>query len=397
MHKLITTTLLVLFVGLIACKKKTEDTSVADKQTQQKQEVVANYANIVQATYQDALSKAQILKTTINDFIANPTDAKFTAVKNAYIDARTPYEQSESFRFYGGPIDDDVTGVEGLLNSWPMDEGYIDYIVGYPNSGIINDPVTHPTINKDTLEALNSVGSETNISVGYHAIEFLLWGQDLSATGPGARPYTDYVTGGTGTASNQDRRGAYLKACAELLVQHLQTVADAWAPNADNYRKAFIAAPADSSLRKIFLGIGSFSKGELAGERMSVALSTQEQEEEHSCFSDQTDVDIKLGAKSIQNVWTGKYIKADGTVIQGTSLSTLVASYNAQFGGQLDTQIDETVQACNAVQHPFDQQILGTNPTGRANIQTAIDKLKTLGDMFVTGAAALGITNVTIQ
>ena len=59
-----------------------------------------------------------------------------------------------------------------------------------------------PEITAEALTAANEEGGETNISTGWHAIEFLLWGQDLSATGPGARPATDYTT-----APNAERRG----------------------------------------------------------------------------------------------------------------------------------------------------------------------------------------------
>ena len=51
------------------------------------------------------------------------------------------YSPTEVFRFYGGPIDDD-NGPEGLLNAWPLDEVFIDYVLGNPDAGIINDPLS---------------------------------------------------------------------------------------------------------------------------------------------------------------------------------------------------------------------------------------------------------------
>ena len=103
---------------------------------------------------------------------------------------------------------------------------FVDYVVGNPNSGIINNIVTYPTIDQATLLTANENGGEHNISLGFHAIEFLLWGQDTMATSAGLRPYTDYLTTG-GTASNQARRGQYLNTTVDILLAGLQQVRDA--------------------------------------------------------------------------------------------------------------------------------------------------------------------------
>ena len=79
-------------------------------------------------------------------------------------------------------------GPEGLINAWPLDEAYIDYVEGDPAAGVVNDPDTYPTIDAELLTSLNEQGGEANISTGWHAIEFLLWGQDLSTDGPGDAP-----------------------------------------------------------------------------------------------------------------------------------------------------------------------------------------------------------------
>ena len=211
------------------------------EQNTDKKDFVNNYAQVVYAGYNDCYTALQTFKTAAVDFIATPTAVKLDTLKSLYIAMRYPYEQTEAFRFYGGPIDNDTDGPEGLMNGWPMDESYVDYVVGNNNSGIINDTVTYPVIDGALLASLNQVGGESNISCGYHAIEFLLWGQDLSATGPGARPYTDYVTGAGGTATHQARRGQYLIAAVDLLLSHLLQVKNAWDPSiAGNYRESFI-------------------------------------------------------------------------------------------------------------------------------------------------------------
>jgi putative iron-regulated protein len=204
------------------------------------QSVVANYADLLFANYSAAAADAETLRDAIDAFVTAPSQATLDAAKSAWIAARPSYQQSEAARFYNGPIDDPETGPEGRINAWPLDENYIDYVDGAPASGIINDPVGFPVIDEDALSEANEAGGEANISTGYHAIEFLLWGQDRSATGPGERPISDYVTDGTNPADPIVRRGAYLQAAGHLLVDDLQQVAAAWAPgDPSNYRAEF--------------------------------------------------------------------------------------------------------------------------------------------------------------
>src|SRR5688572_8448901 len=189
-------------------------------------EAVAQYAEIVSASYNDSLTSARALDAAITSFVAAPSAAGLTDAKNLWLDAREPYLQTEVYRFYDGPIDNPDDGPEGLLNAWPLDENYIDYVVGGEEEGMVNNP--QMTIDKDSILGANEGIDEKSISTGYHAIEFLLWGQDTDPQGPGDRPFTDYVDGGT--AANQDRRRAYLETVSDLLVENLQTLVDAWDP-----------------------------------------------------------------------------------------------------------------------------------------------------------------------
>ena len=148
---------------------------------------------------------AKQLQAAIAAFVAAPSDATSAAAKEEWLAARDDYLPTEVYRFYDGPIDHPKTGLEGQINAWPLDEAYIDGVTDDPESGIINDTSTYPEITEDVLVEANEKGGETNISTGWHAIEFLLWGQDSTTGQPGARPVTDYTT-----AANAARRAGYL-------------------------------------------------------------------------------------------------------------------------------------------------------------------------------------------
>ncbi|MES2628047.1 MAG: imelysin family protein [Bacteroidota bacterium] len=374
----------LLAVSLLSsCKKDKEEQTQTPAATVTAKEVVTNYSNIVYASYSDALTKSKELRLSAAAFISAPSQAGLDGVKNAYLAAREPYGQTDAYRFYDGPIDD-AEGKEGLMNGWPLDEDYIDYVVGNSTSGIINDSVNYAQINKTVLEEANEVAGETNISTGYHAIEFLLWGQDLSQTGAGNRPYTDYVAGSEVSAA---RRGKYLLAAIDLLIDDLTYTAEAWAPAKDNYRKTFEAQDAQFSLKLILTGIGKFAKGELYGERMSVAYDTQSQEDEHSCFSDQTHRDFILGQKGIDNVFFGTYTRTDGTKISGKGIYDLVNAKNAAVAKTAKDALADAAAKVAAIQPPFDREII----TGRSRVFAAIQSGNEEATQIVEVATALGI------
>ncbi|MBL4707253.1 MAG: hypothetical protein JKY48_02275 [Flavobacteriales bacterium] len=386
-----------LSLGFVACSDDDDDTvtpTATDPNAGLKSEIKANYADIVYASYEDSYNEALELQTAINAFTLSPTQAGFDNCKQKWLDAREPYGQTEAYRFANGPIDAE-NGPEGLLNAWPLDEGFVDYVVGNATTGLINNPSAYPNLNSNILDSLNETGGDKNISVGYHAIEFLLWGQDDPNTAlktPGNRPYTDYLTAG-GTASNQARRAEYLKLSASLLVGHLKTMKDTWdASKSNNYYATFMNLTNDEALTNILTAIGTLSKSELATERMEAALKQQDQEEEHSCFSDNTHRDMILNAQGIRNIYIGEYNRVDGSIVSGKSIQDLIALVNSTLEGELNTLSSTSMTQVNAIPIPFDfsltQEVLG----GLGPIQTVIITLQSQGDKISELASALGIT-----
>lgn len=353
-------------------------------------EVVKHYAVIVDATYSDLLRQTKALQTAVDALIAAPSEQALQTARQAWVNAREIYGQSEAFRFYGGPIDG-RDGPEGRINSWPMDESFVDGVKGKPTSGLINNP--RFKINAKNLSAMNERGGEENIATGWHAIEFLLWGQDFNPNGPGDRSFEDFVDG---RAPHADRRRLYLKTVMDLLVNDLTQVQRAWQPGGGNYRAKFEQEGLES-VRKMLVGIGSLSRGELAGERMEVALASQDQEDEQSCFSDNTHRDIVNDAIGIQNVWTGHYRTVDGQMLEGPSLKDWVDEADAAVSTQLTQQIEQSVQAAQEIPPPFDQALLGgSDAVGRQKIQATVDSVIAQSKLIVGAANAIGIKRLTL-
>ncbi len=376
--------------------------------------VVSHYAELALAVFSDAASTGKTLQAAVDALLANPNTDTLNAARAAWLAARVPYMQSEVFRFGNAVVDD----WEGQMNAWPLDEGLIDYVaqdyqhaLGNPGASaniianteiqVGEDKLDASTITPELLASLNELGgSEANVATGYHAIEFLLWGQDLNGSNPGAgeRPASDFVVGEGATGGNNERRRAFLKAATDLLVSDLDAMVVQWQPgNASNYRAQLEAESAENGLRKMLFGMGSLSLGELAGERMKVALEANSTEDEHDCFSDNTHNSHFYNAKGIRNVYLGEYKKVDGSTLSGPSLSSMVATLDAAADSTLQADLAATeaklqalVDSANNGQH-FDQLIAADNSDGQQIVRDAIAALVTQTSAIEQAAGKLGI------
>ena len=383
-------------------------------------EVLDTYANIALATYQDSLSTARDLEGALDAFLATPGESTLQAAREAWLAARVPYQQSEVYRF-GNPIVDDW---EGKVNAWPLDEGLIDYVDGsyggesdenryYAANVIANSSlliggktIDAGRIDGDLIRGLHEIDDvEANVSMGYHAIEFLLWGQDLNGTGPGAgaRPWTDFATGDDCTGGSCDRRRAYLSATSDLLIADLQEMVGNW--RADGAaRAALLGSETSAGLAAIVTGMGSLSYGELAGERMKLGLLLHDPEEEHDCFSDNTHNSHYYDAVGIRNVFVGRYQRVDGSLVEGPSLSDLVRAQGEDLDGEMRQKLEETIEAMKLMKHTaetgrmaYDQMIGEGNAEGNAMVQAAIDALLDQTKSIEKVVAALGLGTLEFE
>lgn len=351
--------------------------------------VVTHYADLMFAEYQDSLAAARQLQSNIEVFLKDPTAENFAIAKQSWIASRQSYSQTEIARFYDGPIE----AVEGFINAWPIDQNYLDYTTGSPDSGIINHPDRYPQITRGVIVGANEREGEKTISTGFHAIEFLLWGQDLSADSPGKRSQADYIESLDGPGRHAARRRQYLHLLGQLLVDDLQVVTMQWSPGQrNNYRARFLALPDDAALAKIFAGVGNLSSSELMNERMLVPFATKSQENEQCCFSDTTHLDLIRNEMGVRDILLGRYTRADGSVLEGPGLLALLEKSNPKLAATLQQQLADALAVIQAVPQPFDQAILGDDlAPGRVAVRKALDALQAQNTSIVKAAEALQV------
>ncbi len=381
--------------------------------------VIAHYVDVAEAKYGDALATAKALDAAIEAFLANPTDETLQAARSAWLAARVPYQQTEVYRFGNAVVDD----WEGRVNAWPLDEGLIDYVdasygaesdenslftanvIANPsieiNGKAIDATKITPALISETLQEAG--GIEANVASGYHAIEFLLWGQDLNGNGPGAgnRPATDYSLENC-TNGNCDRRRDYLGAASDLLVADLEEMAANWKAGGAA-RLALEKTGVAGGLSTILTGMGSLSYGELAGERMKLGLLLGDPEEEHDCFSDNTHNSHRYDAVGIRTAYTGVYTRPDGSEMTGPSLADLLAAKDPAIAQELSDDLDATIAAMEAMVEraetveAYDQMIAVGNDEGNATVQAAIDGLITQTRSIERAIAALELGTIELE
>lgn len=380
--------------------------------------VAKTYADIATAGYEDSLITAKDLQAAVDALIATPSEDTLKAARAAWIGSRPSYMQTEAFRFGNVAVDD----WEGTVNAWPLDEGLIDYVdpsygkseendlatlnvIANPKfkiSGVDVDATTiTPELISGTLQEAG--GIEANVASGYHAVEFLLWGQDLNGTGPGAgnRPFTDYVQGEGCTGGNCDRRAAYLKASTDLLVMDLADMAMQWATG--GAARATIEKDPKAALSAILTGMGSLSYGEVAGQRMRLGLMLNDPEEEHDCFSDNTANSHYYDGVGIENVYLGKYTRVDGSVVSGASISELVAAADPAVDTQLKAELAATVTALGAIKAAsdggmaYDQMLAAGNKEGGALVMGGVNALVAQTASIERAITTLGLTGTSIE
>ncbi|MCH2158674.1 MAG: peptidase [Oleiphilaceae bacterium] len=401
---------------LTACT--TVDEAPAQK-TATATDVVSQYVSIAQANYGDSLNTAKTLDTAIKAFLDAPSEESLAAAKSAWIEARVPYQQTEAYRFGNAYVDD----WEGKVNAWPLDEGLIDYVDAsygtesdenpYYAANIIANPKLSvggvevdassitPALLSEQLQEIDEV--ESNVATGYHAIEFLLWGQDLNGTnqGAGARPATDFSLENC-TNGNCDRRREYLQAASTLLISDLEDIVAAWAADGEA-TKQLLAKGDNGGLSTVLTGMGSLSYGELAGERIKLGLMLHDPEEEHDCFADNTHASHFNDALGIRNIYLGSYTKVSGEVVDGASLSDLVAAKDAELDQEMRNKLDVTMSAMQVMVdeankgNTFDVLIGEGNAEGNKVIQDVVDALVDQTKTIEKIVVALNLEEIEVE
>lgn len=347
-------------------------------------EIARSYADDVRRGYAEAHAATVLLQEEVARMLAAPSDATLASARRAWIEARRPYLATEAFRFYEGPIDAPPSGAraegpEGRLNAWPLNEVVIDYVDGDPGAGLVNDARVPMT--REAVLQRDQVSDEADVTTGWHAIEFLLWGQDRDPDGPGARPASDFVAGTPAT----DRRRAYVSLLVAQVIDDLAGLERQWRiGEAGSYADRFLALEPHEAVGRMLTGAALLAGHELASERLAVALDSGSQEDEQSCFSDTTWQDFVWGLAGVKRVYYGRGGSA--------SIAATLKQLQPRLALEMEQRFADAERRVAALHDPFDKVLVAApDSRERADAETAVLALQKLAAGLRDTGRALGV------
>jgi putative iron-regulated protein len=308
-----------------------------------------------------------------------------------------------------------------------LDEGFIDYVDHSYQASVSNAWAHANLIGSKAIDAAgrrvpinyivikqlqmleSSSGIESNIATGYHALEFMLWGQDTHGflSGAGERPWTDFsldpslCSNGKDLASNIAacrKRGEFLQAQSLHILSKLKEMRGYWAPGEGNAGDRLQTSDVSEGLNRILFGLAAMSSEELAGERMHVAVMTNSPEEEQDCFSDDTHNSLWFNALGIENFYYGRYKGRSHIKLETDSLAALAAKYYPELAREIDAGFSETKAAMKVIwaagntgEQYVDQFIAPDNAAGHALFQRVISGLQAQANLLKELGSNLGL------
>ena len=348
--------------------KKEETTEVTIKDAEYDAIVNQYVDNVVIPTYSDLKAKNSALYQAVVAFGDAPSNANFQAICNAWLAAREPWEQSEAFLF--GPVAD--YGLDPNMDSWPLDQ---EAIVKMLESQQWNDMKWTGDYDEDD----DAIAAAQNVR-GFHTLEFLAFRDGKSRT------LTDTAADGEAAnavynAANATAWAQYMRNTAQLLVDDVTTLCDAWNNGYADKFKSHNGGEFTSGLSCIEQLIDGCI--DIAGEVGQAKIgdpydlyksgkTTEALYAVESWYSWHSRDDYTNNIYSIRNAYYGS---RDGS-INKNSLSTLVAKYNATLDADVKAAIKDAADAIQAIPQPF------RNNIDSKEAQTAMDACAELSDIL---------------
>ncbi len=297
--------------------------------------------NVITATYFDLNLRSDALVTSLASLGTVPSSANLASARQAWRDARKPWEQSEGFLY--GPVD--VQGIDPSLDSWPVNQSDLDAVLN--STAVLTADYVHnldPTLR------------------GFHTIEYLLFGSN------GSKEVTDFTT----------RQFEYLLACGEVLHENTTQLYNSWKVTDGNFAKNFLQAGQSGSnypsqkaaLQEIVNGMVGICD-EVANGKINDPFSQQNLTLEESRFSNNSKADFADNIRSIQNCYLGDY---GGT--SGAGITDVVVAKNPELDSKVRREIEEAIAAIEGIPGTFTTAI----SQAPASIQAAQNKVRTLLD-----------------
>ncbi len=339
MKKILPCMFLALFL-LPACKDTETDTPAADYSAL----LATTGQDVILQTYAELDAQTGLLVAALTTLENAPTTEHLDAARQAWRDARLPWEQAEGFLF--GPVDQQ--GIDPAMDSWPVNEVDLQNV-----------------LNSNNALTKSFIDQQEGTVKGFHTIEYLIFGA------AGNKTVDQFST----------REFEYLRACAESLKGETNKLYNSWSASAGNYVGNLLHAGTSQSIypsqkaavEEIVNGLITIAD-EVANGKINDPFSQQNVTLEESRFSGNSKADFADNIRSVRNIYFG----ALGGGQSATSLHVLVMEKDPGLHNRLSVRIDEAIAAIENIPGSFTTAIFD-HPDEVQNAQNKVrDLLQTL-------------------
>lgn len=163
-----------------------EETALSVKQ------IVKAYVNQIDRDFSELGNSLQALVASTNELLQSPSETSLSAAQDSWSSANTLYEQTAVHRYFSYQTTPEQESLKLFqlqyqMNQWPILAGYIDSVNGYTDSGIVHD--INVELSAQTLRQQHGLFDITEATLGFHVIEYLLWGEPNSSSQRLARDF----------------------------------------------------------------------------------------------------------------------------------------------------------------------------------------------------------------
>ncbi len=257
------------------------------------------YLSLASQQFKTTCSNAEQLQASVQLFLTAPSKKTLKETRQHWLSSHNSYIASKLFRTLNikhpeldhSQIDPVKHSLTIRIDQSPMLPGYLDAVKGYPQSGYVFSPLP---IDAETLNNEHQFSDTLYVTLGFHAIEFLLWGEGNEQ----ARTSSDYATL-TNIKENpelpQARRSQLLSLTTQLLSDDLQTQCKEWTNTEGYYPSKLSEKPEEEQNEYIVTSIEQLLS-DIQINRAQIKSAT----EHHSAFAQSDEQDLQAQIKILK-------------------------------------------------------------------------------------------------
>ncbi|GIT21843.1 MAG: lipoprotein precursor [Gammaproteobacteria bacterium] len=299
--------------------------------------ILIGYLNQIDTDYNTLATELTSLENQVAEFLESPQTSSMNSVRSGWLSAHSSYELTTLHRYFAEQIlsEEEVLALYQFyyqINHWPILPGYVDYVGTYSNSGIVNDI----TVNIDipTLREQHGAFDLAEASLGFHVLEFLIWGENLKRQDE--RPASDYfvitelnaseIEGGFELDQlSNNRRRQMLVLNTQALLSDFNSSREIWSLGSETFRNELNALNGSEIIILLLEAMTSMLTEEMLIRSLYPLLNGEYIESIQSPFSHSTQNVVSAQLSSVER------LLLETTTDYGRSLDSVLASLSSEF------------------------------------------------------------------